>query len=185
MKRYCKKNSAKQIIALLLVVLAFNIKTVYGQDGFPIPTGNANQLFYIQRTPNKNTIVYELNFKQDGTLDEEEPIHVVWIRYTEQGQRAELNYIQRKFAYGVKAKQLSKDKYEIRFVSYKKYPLYLSKASDNKYYVFATVNQKQMVLKRVFLKINGGSFWLPNVEDVELKGTDPATGKEVIEHMKV
>ena len=30
---------------------------------FPEPSGNPNQLFYLQRTPNVNTTVYELNYK--------------------------------------------------------------------------------------------------------------------------
>jgi hypothetical protein len=36
----------------------------------------------------------------------------------------------------------------------------------------------------VFIKIEGGSFWLPNVIYVELKGIDPATGKEITERFK-
>src|SRR5258708_982652 len=50
-------------------------------DTFPIPPTNANSLFYLQRTPNPNTVICELNMK-DGALDKDEPVKVMWIRYT-------------------------------------------------------------------------------------------------------
>lgn len=168
----------------LPLVVFLSALTLSAQEKFPVPHGNRNQLFYLQRTPNTNTIVYELNYNKT-VLDAEEPIHVYWIRYTEQGQKEELNLIQRKFAYGVKSTLISKDKYRFHFVSYKKFPMFLVKGANNRYNVFATINQKQVILNRIFVKINGGSFWTPNVEYVEVKGIDPATGKEVLERMKI
>jgi len=155
-------------------------------DTFPVPPTNSNQLFYLQRTSNKNTIVYDLNIK-NGTLDEDNPVHVYWIRYSDQGQRQELSYIQRTFAYGIKATALANNAgYEMHFVSYKKYPLYLVKSAvDNKYRVYTTVNAKKVVLNRIFIKLNGGSFWSPKVEYVEIKGVDPVNGKEVTDRLKI
>ena len=57
-------------------------------------------------------------------------------------------------------------------------------AKDNKYHVFTTINNKDAILNRVFLKVEGGSFWIPNVVYLELKGIDVATGKEVMERFK-
>jgi len=51
--------------------------------------------------------------------------------------------------------------------------------------VFATIDKKQVILNRIFIRVNGGSFWKPNIEYVELKGSDPATGAEVVERMKI
>ncbi|HSC39674.1 MAG TPA: DUF4833 domain-containing protein [Chitinophagaceae bacterium] len=153
-------------------------------DSFPVPAGNPNQLFYLQRTPNVNTIVYELNYKE-GSIDEKEPVHVFWIRYGEKGQRAELSYIQEHFAYGIRAKQVAKDRFELRFASYKKYSVFLLRDAGGQYHVYASINQKIAMLSRIFISIHGGSFWSPNIEYVELKGIDPATGNEVVERMKV
>ena len=153
-------------------------------DSFPVPGGNPNLLFYVQRTPNVNTIVYELNYKS-GSIDDKEPVHAFWIRYGEQGQRAELSFIQERFAYGIRAKQLAKDKYELRFVSYKKYRIFLQKDAYDRYHVYASINQKIAMLHRIFISINGGSLWSPHIEYVELKGVDPSTGNEVVERMKV
>jgi hypothetical protein len=157
---------------------------VADDDKFPTPADNISRLFYMQRTANTNTIIYELNTDKAGKLDEENPLHVYWIRYAEKNQKEELNYIQRKFAYGVVTKKLANDQYDVRFVSYKKFQLLLMKANDGKYHIFANIDQKQMILNRIFVKIVGGSFWLPNVVYVELKGTDQLTGKEIVHRFK-
>jgi hypothetical protein len=151
---------------------------------FPVPPTNAERLFYIQRTPNTNTIVYDLNLNSDGKLNTEEPIKPYWIKYAEKGQKEYLNYIQRKFAYGLTYKALNNGSFDVRFVSYKKFPLTLMKATDGKYHIFAVIAQKQVMLNRIFLKIEGGSFWFPSVTYVEVKGSDPVTGREIIERFK-
>jgi phosphatidylglycerophosphate synthase len=155
------------------------------QDTFPIPSGNANQLFYLQRTSNTNTIVCELNLNGRGQLNEESPVHVFWIRYQEGGVKKELSYIQRAFAYGIKSKPAGNGNHNLHFVSFKKQQLLLSRSPrDNKYHVYTTINQRQAQLSRIFVKVDGGSFWSPNVVYLELKGTDPVTGKEVMERVK-
>ncbi len=161
-------------------------KNLYQMPGNPYQAlpANVSRLFYVQRTPNANTIVYELNLDDKGQPDAEQPVHPYWIRYTEGGKKDELNFIQRKFAYGLTSKSLGNGKYDIRFVSYKKFPLTLMKGADGKYHIFATISQRQFIVNRVFVRIEGGSFWVPNVRFVEFKGTDPATGKEVTERFK-
>jgi hypothetical protein len=150
---------------------------------FPTPT--VSRLFYIQRDPNTNTIIYDLNTDKAGQLNKDEPVHVYWIKYNEKAQKEELNFIQRKFAYGISTKPIGGDKYDVRIVAYKKYPLVLKKwDSDNKYHIFATIDKKEAMVNRIFLKIEGGTFWFPNVVYIEVKGTDPATGKEVMERFK-
>jgi phosphatidylglycerophosphate synthase len=155
-------------------------------DSFPIPPHRNNSLFYLQRTPNINTIICELNEK-NGAPDPDDPVHVLWIRYTEQKQRQELNFIQRHFAYGIKAQPLGNGNYELHFVSYKKIPMYLRRSPvDNLHHVYVTFDNKQILLNRVFIKINpGGSFWSPNVEYLEFRGIDPDNGKELMQRVKI
>lgn len=175
-------------------VMARKHSTVIAQQGsfneadtFPVPRSYDNLLFYLQRTPNTNTIMYELNLdKKTGVLDEENPVHVYWIRYTEPGHPLkELNFIQRRYAYGLKVKKVSDNHWELRFVSTSKRTLHLMKTNDGKYYVFASVNNINTVLKRVYLKIDGGTFWSPNVVYIELKGYDAASGKPNLERIKM
>ena len=156
-------------------------------DSFPVPTGNPNQLFYLQRTPNTNTVVYEINYDANGKLNEDQPVHVFWIRYPEGGMRKELSYIQRQFAYGVKAELMKDGRYKLNFAAYKKKSLYLMYAQrDNKYHVYTTIANKVAILDRVFIQINpGGSFWSPNVQYIEMTGTELSTGKDLTERIMI
>ena len=154
------------------------------QDTFPVPVVN-NQLFYLQRTANTNTVVYEANLNSKGQIDEDNPVRVYWIRYPEGGMKKDLSYIQRVFAYGIKTQRQSTDVFNTHVVSYKKAQLTVKKSTkDNKYHAYATINHKEAMLTRIFLKIEGGAFWSPNVIYIELKGRDEATGEEVMERFK-
>lgn len=154
-------------------------------DTFPLPPESPNLLFYLQRQPNTNTVIYDLNIK-NNKLDTNDPVHVYWIRYQEKGQKEELSWIQRTFAYGINFKKISNSEYELNFVSYKKRKFRLEKGPDGIWRVFANLsNDKRMVLKRIYLHIHGGSLWSPNIEYVELKGLDPVTHQELRERIKI
>lgn len=168
------------------VIDANNLHLSAGEvDTFPVPSGNSRQLFYLQRTANTNTIICELNADSRGIPNPEKPVNVYWILYSAGGIKKELNYIQRNFAYGIDAKSQGNDSYTLHFVSYKKKQFQLRwYAPLKKYQVFAVINNKEAILQRIFVKVSGGSFWVPNVVYVEFRGIDPATGKEVLERFK-
>lgn len=151
---------------------------------FPTPPSDNRTLFYIQRTPNVNTIMYDVNM--EGTdVDADNPVKAYWIRYGEEGQREDLSYIQRNYAYGIKSKKLDARNYELRFVSYKKLSFMLSLSDrDSRYHVYARINNVDIEVSRVFLQIEGGTFWFPNVVCAEVRGVDRATGKPVIQNFK-
>ena len=156
------------------------------QSTYPVPPSNDNSLFYVQRSNNTNTIVYDANIKKDGTLLEEEPVKVYWIRYGEDSAITELNYIQRKYAYGIVAHMMTdqKNKYVLQFVSYAKKSLYLMAKPNGKYAAYMTINGKPAELKKVWIQLNGGTFWFPTIEYIELIGKDPATQQNVTERFK-
>ena len=57
---------------------------------YPTPPASSERLFYVQRTPNANTIVYDLNLNSDGKLNAEQPVKVYWLKYAEKGQKTYL-----------------------------------------------------------------------------------------------
>jgi hypothetical protein len=57
----------------------------------------------------------------------------------------------------------------------------LMKGPDNKFHVFNMIKQKQIIFSKVYLQINGGTLFSPNIEFVVLTGIDPVTGAEVSE----
>lgn len=151
---------------------------------FPTPKNIDNMLFYIQRDPNTNTAIYAINYQENGKIDKSNPIKAYWIRYAEKGDKKDFSYIQRKFAYGIESKTLNNEEFELQFVSYKKLPLTLKKIdSDQKYHVFVSVNQKRIQVEKIFVRIEGGSFWLPNVKYAEVTGIETSSNKMITERM--
>ena len=150
---------------------------------FPKPEKIANMLFYVQRTFNINTLVYELNLDEKQELNTTEPIKIYWINYATNKATESLNYIQRKYAYGLEVKLLDAEKksYVFNFVSYKKKKLYLVKSPiDNKYHVFTDINSKMVTLDRIFVQIEGGTFWVPHVKYIDISGKDIGKNNEEV-----
>ncbi len=180
---------SKIIVFTLLLLFCSNSLPISAQAkfsnvneiNFPIPV--ENQLFYLQRDPDRNTVVYKLNLK-NGVLDKDDPITAFWIRYEEEGQRKELSFIQRKLAYGINSKQLKTGGHEIRLVSYPTVPLYLLKSTvDNQYHIYTQIDHKRAILDRIFVRIDGGSGFIPNVKYVEIAGKDADTGKSLAQRL--
>jgi hypothetical protein len=129
--------------------------------------------------------VVDLNWN-NGKLDADNPVHVYWIRYQKGGQKAELSWIQRVFAFGMQSRKISEGEYELNFVSYKKMKFTLELGADKLWRVYAkTNNGSRIILRRLYLHVHGGSFWKPNIEYVELKGDEPGTYREVRDRFKI
>lgn len=151
---------------------------------FPTPEGIDNMLFYIQRAKDYNTIIYQLNTDENGSLIEEAPINPFWIRYTEHQKIMPLTVIQQKFAYGIKVKLVDKENeiYQFNFVSYKKKSFYLKKSKkDNQFHVYGKVNEKVAELDNIFINIQGGSFWFPKIEYVAINAKSIKNNEDLVE----
>jgi len=185
-------GSKTTLILLLLVSLGLSsvctavqaqkTRMIEGK-AFPIPTEKASLLFYLQRTSNTNTIICELN--GDNTqVDDSRPVKTSWLRYGDdpKGPRQDLNFIQRTFAYGMKSKPLGNGQYSLHFVCYKKYEMRLMKI-NGQYHIVGPINGKNHILDRMFINIDGGSFWNPNVTYVEIVGHDMSTNQPASEKL--
>lgn len=170
------------ILGLFLVMLG---QLLAAQPILPEPKAK-NLLFFLQRTSDANTVVYQLNLEKDGSVNEKVPVKASWIRYEENGKVKELTAIEKKFAYGVQCKQLATEIFEIRLVSYKKLPMYLQKsATDQQYRLYIKDEGKDLLLKRVFVKVEGGSFWFPKVHYIDLFTVDSDNGAEILKRINL
>ncbi|MFN0292777.1 DUF4833 domain-containing protein [Pedobacter helvus] len=186
-----RKNSSKSkiswllkatVLGLLLVMLG---QLLAAQPQLPEPKIK-NLLFFLQRTPDANTVVYQLNLDKNGELNEKAPVKASWIRYQENGAVKELSAIENKFAYGVRCKAIGNESYEVRLVSYKKLPMYLQKSpTDQQYRLYIKDEGKDLLLKRVFVKVEGGSFWFPKVHYIDLFTLDTENGAEILKRINL
>lgn len=168
---------------VLLLALTLMACRISAQEGYPTPPLSKQNLFYIQRSGNTNTIVYDANVVANNKISTAKPVDIYWIRYTNGGAKEGLTFIQRNLAYGLSLKHLGENKYEFNFVSYskKKFLMYID--AGGKPCAKLEVNGKQMVIRRIFIAIEESSRWTlaPKVQYVEFFGTDPWNGKNMYE----
>ena len=171
------------LIAALLITQALAAQEPISLD-LPTPKGK-NLLFFLQRTPDANTVIYEVNYNSEGKVDSKAPVKGSWIRYEEKEKCKELTSIEKKFAYGVKCKTIGVDAYEIRLAAYQKMPMYLLKSPDQQFRMYIKDEGKNLLLKRVFVKVNGGSFWFPKVQYIDLFTVHCETGIEMMKRINL
>ena len=137
-------------------------------EHYPIPNGIDNLLFYIQRNLNKNTVVYALNFNQDGTINENFPMNLFWIKYTQGGSREELNFIQTK-AFGYSSKKINNVSFEFQMDSYPALRFFVGKDINENYQVYMNVEGYEIILSNIYVYANEFGLF-PKVEYIELYG---------------
>ncbi|WP_316820109.1 DUF4833 domain-containing protein [Pedobacter gandavensis] len=177
------KTTAIVLIMMLLLSQMVDAQPLKSESPLSIPA-EKNLLFFLQRTPDVNIVLYELNYKPDGQLDPRRPVKGSWIRYEEQGRLKPLTSIEQQFTYGVKSKALGNEEYEIRLAAYQKMPMYLLKSTeDQKYHIYIRDEGQHHLLKRVFVKVKGGSFWFPKVAYIDLITTNSESGIEMLKRI--
>jgi hypothetical protein len=140
------------------------------------PQTEPQRLFHIERSKNANIVVYDALVDAEGRLHPKRPLEAYWELLAEKGQRKKLSTLQRKMAYGFKA----------RFVADN--TVALDMAADIRREILVDVvggvaratieiDGAQAVLERIYVKSVEGGF-LPSVEYLDLFGRDPRTGAE-------
>lgn len=149
---------------------------------WPVPA-EPLQLFYLQRDPDINTVVYQLNMV-DGEINGNKPVNVFWIRYAENNEQRPLNYVQRTMAFGLTHRKLDNGDFALQLVSYRDLALRLTyHEALGRHVVYASINGTQAILDRIYVRIDGGSLFNPNIVYFELSGRDTSTGRAVSERL--
>ena len=175
----------------LIIAFLFPMTTVSAQDwkvrkdwpnDFPRPPKSKNSLFFIQRNRNVNTIIYDLNIKDNGQIDERNPISVYWLKYKNKGERKELLWLEKKFAYGYRSKKNKTDEsFNIKLIAYKDRKIHLKKVSG-KWKPFLTIDNQQCYLTNIYVYADESGWW-PKVHYVDLYGNNTKTGAVVKERI--
>lgn len=138
-------------------------------EHYPTPPRSDNLLFYIQRNHNMNTVVYEINKHMDGRVNEEYPMHVFWLRYSDNGEIQELNYIQNKLAYGYASRKITNNTFEFQLVSYDKLKFYIDQSDDGHYAAYTKINDKMSKIDNIYVYVEDFGLF-PDVKYIELYG---------------
>ena len=153
------------------LVLALFCTTLQAQDPVIHP------LFKIERSKNSNIIQYDARSGPDGKLLKKDPLIGYWIRHNEQGQRMELSWVQKTFAFGFKT-ELAKDREsaEMEMAQDLGAPITVVRVGDI-YRATAPLEGHTSYLDKIYIKASGKGIKV-NVEYVETFGKDVETGED-------
>jgi hypothetical protein len=174
----------KAVVLLAMGATLVFLKRSADTSTFPVPPLSHKSLFYIHRSTNPNTVVYEVNVKEGGTIDPKDPVSVFWIRYGERGQQKSLNYLERTFAYGIKATPIDAYRYQVEFVASKAKKLEVFLDKDGQAIATMNVGGVPSRLIKIFVQVAEDGWW-PRVAYVEFFGKELTTDKNTYEKMKV
>jgi hypothetical protein len=149
---------------------------------FKVPD-EPNQLFYVQRSPNSNTVIYAANMDARGNLNSTAPIEAFWRKFNIDGSRQPLNFIERMMAYGVKLDGRQPGQpitFSIAALPERKISLSLD--MQHRPQAVIQLGDHKVKLSYVYLHVVEGGL-LPQVPALDIFGTDIASGKAIHEHL--
>jgi len=122
-------------------------------DHYPEIEDYDTLLFYIQRNQNLNAVIYEVNYDQAGLVNLSEPIKIHWLKYETDRQvvQQDLNFIQKKLAYGYLHEVISHELLAFRFVSYDNMKFYIAKNKADRFRVFFTWQGQNIELISIYI----------------------------------
>ena len=149
---------------------------------FKVPD-EPNQLFYVQRSPNSNTVVYAAKLDSHGSIDPRAPVEAFWRKFNIDGSRQPLNFIERMMAYGIKL-NARKDGQPVTFTIAALPQRRLTLSLDAQHHPQATMTTDGRTVKLVYVYLQVvESGMLPSVPSLDIFGIDTASGKAVHEHL--
>lgn len=142
-------------------------------------------LFQISRSKDTKTIQYRLRLAPDGSIDTSSPLDIFWEIQTSKGTKTQkLTWIQNTYAYGIEVVNVTHESLNFHFVSYDKKEIQVKKNIKGEYEAHITYNSIELVLEKIFVQIDGGTFWFPKISSVKLEGKDLQTGRSTFEIIK-
>ena len=170
----------------LIIILALGLIPFFAnaQEGYPTPPETSKRLFYIQRNHNKNTIIYDARFDENGNLDLKKPIHAYWIRYEEEGQKLDLRRLEKWLVYGVDCEKTNKRGYDykVSLSASKKVSMYLRQTAPFKAEVDIELKDEIFKLDHIYAELSE-TGWLIEPKYAVVFGYNLVDGKPVYQKL--
>lgn len=134
-------------------------------------------LFKIERSKNANIIQYDARSGPDGKLLKKDPVVGYWVRLNEQGQRMELSWVQKTFAFGFKTRLAkNRESAKMDMVADLGAPVSVIREGDV-YRATVPIDGRTSYLEKIYIMASGKGVKV-NVEYVETFGKDVETGED-------
>jgi hypothetical protein len=153
---------------IIIILLLFVIPGFVSWPACADSTDKADHLFFIERSKNKNLVQYDLRLTENSDLPDSSPVNVYWI--LENGRHEELNLIEKKYAYGIsRQEKIEKDKFRVFLVALKGREILIQKIRGF-FKAVVSINGKESILHKIYIKSEETAAGLPRVLYVELIG---------------
>ncbi len=135
----------------------------------------AERLFVIQRSVNSNIVAYDANVAQGRHLNNARPVEAYWIMHEQGSRREELNYLEKRNAYGFDIEPVREGShYRMTIRSFRERIISIV-LEKNRPRAVMDINGRRSYLSRIFIATSGSSL-LPVVDHVVLFGIDAVSG---------
>jgi hypothetical protein len=155
---------------------------VHLRPEFKVPD-EPDQLFYIQRSPNSNSVIYAAKRDGKGNFDSKAPVDAFWRKFNIDGSKKPLNFIERMMAYGVRM-NAAKPGQPVTFAIAALPQRQMSLSWDAQHHPITTlqIGTHMVRLVYVYLQVDERGL-LPDVPSLDIFGIDTASGKAIHEHL--
>lgn len=137
-----------------------------------------NQLFYVQRSPNSNSVVYAAKLDAQGAPQD---VEAFWRKFNIDGSKQPLNFIERMMAYGVKM-QSRKPPITFTIAALPERKLTLTLDAQHRPQALMQIGTHTVKVAYVYLQVVEGGL-MPSVPSLDVLGTDIASGRAIHEHL--
>ncbi len=142
---------------------------------FPVPK-DPDQVFYIQRSLNSNTVVYAAQFDRNGVLKTAHSIRPYWRRFDTDARIKPLKWVENAFAYGVESKRdPTTNHHNVTFKALSQISAQLRQSGPNQAALWTRLEGRDLRLEYAFLDLDETGL-VPKVARLRLYGTDPDSG---------
>jgi hypothetical protein len=192
------KKTTWRFIVLALLVLSFPIVGCANQEEKnPAPAAESGKgsppaaaqkktqpLFIIERSKNANVVHYDAQLTGGGEIDLNEPVIAYWIMLATDGHREELNWIEKKKAYGFSVKpEASVKGYKMTIVAVPDHPITIRKVGDA-VRAELVIEGRPSIFEKMYINATDRLIG-PKVHYVELYGKDLKTGEKRYEKIEI
>jgi hypothetical protein len=141
------------------------------QPASALARAGTQPLFIIERNKNANVVHYDAQLTADGKLDRKKPVIAYWVMLAQDGRRENLNWIEKKMAYGIDIKpDPSVNGYQMTIVAAPQRSITV-KQVGSAVRAEIVIDGRPAILEKMYIDASGH-----NVHYLELYGKDVQTG---------
>lgn len=154
------------VTGLLIVTLAAMLTALGGFISLAAAEKNEH-LFFIERSKNKNIVYYDICHNDNNKLCESNPVTAYWI--LEGGKKEGLSSIEKEYAFGIKSLHPRSDIFRFSVAALAKNAISIEMI-DGKYRAATYINNREIVLEKVYVNTKEGLFGMSTVNYIEYTG---------------